>query len=74
MDDAEREYVEALLERCDWNISRAATEAGLDRNSIYRIIKKYNLADPALILSVSSGDGLHQGHSQNFFPMTSSFV
>ena len=40
----EREYLTHLLERHKGNISRAAVEAGIDRNYIHRLVKKYNLA------------------------------
>ncbi len=39
----EREYLTHLLERHHGNISRAAAEAGIDRNYIHRLIKKYGL-------------------------------
>jgi DNA-binding NtrC family response regulator len=39
----EREYLTHLLERHHGNISRAAVEAGIDRNYIHRLVKKYNL-------------------------------
>jgi DNA-binding NtrC family response regulator len=39
----ERDYLSALLERHHGNISRAAAEAGIDRNYIHRLVKKYNL-------------------------------
>ena len=39
----EREYLEALLARHHGNISRAAAEAGIDRNYIHRLVKKYGL-------------------------------
>ena len=39
----ERDYLIALLERHHGNISRAAAEAGIDRNYIHRLVKKYNL-------------------------------
>ncbi len=39
----ERDYLEALIERHHGNISRAAAEAGIDRNYIHRLVKKYNL-------------------------------
>jgi DNA-binding NtrC family response regulator len=39
----EREYLTALLARHHGNISRAAAEAGIDRNYIHRLVKKYNL-------------------------------
>jgi DNA-binding NtrC family response regulator len=39
----ERDYLSALLERHHGNISRAASEAGIDRNYIHRLVKKYGL-------------------------------
>ncbi|MDB4953975.1 MAG: hypothetical protein JWO36_1544 [Myxococcales bacterium] len=39
----ERDYLVALLARHHGNISRAAAEAGIDRNYIHRLVKKYNL-------------------------------
>ncbi len=39
----EREYLTHLLERHRGNISRAAQEAGIDRNYIHRLVKKYGI-------------------------------
>jgi transcriptional regulator with PAS, ATPase and Fis domain len=39
----EREYLTHLLDRHKGNISRAAQEAGIDRNYIHRLVKKYNI-------------------------------
>ena len=39
----ERDYLRALLARHHGNISRAAAEAGIDRNYIHRLVKKYGL-------------------------------
>jgi DNA-binding NtrC family response regulator len=39
----EREYLTQLLARHHGNISRAALEAGIDRNYIHRLVKKYNI-------------------------------
>jgi DNA-binding NtrC family response regulator len=39
----ERDYLSALLARHHGNISRAASEAGIDRNYIHRLVKKYGL-------------------------------
>jgi transcriptional regulator of acetoin/glycerol metabolism len=39
----ERDYLSHLLRRHRGNISRAASEAGIDRNYIHRLVKKYNL-------------------------------
>jgi len=43
LESFEREYLSALLRRCDGNISRAARESGLHRKSIERLVKKYDL-------------------------------
>jgi DNA-binding NtrC family response regulator len=42
----EREYLADLLRRHHGNISAAAREAGIDRNYIHRLVKKYNLDVP----------------------------
>ncbi|MCA9671491.1 MAG: sigma 54-interacting transcriptional regulator [Myxococcales bacterium] len=39
----EREYLTQLLDRHNGNISRAAIEAGIDRNYIHRLVKKYDI-------------------------------
>jgi transcriptional regulator of acetoin/glycerol metabolism len=39
----EREYLSQLLDRHRGNISRAAVEAGIDRNYIHRLVKKYGI-------------------------------
>jgi DNA-binding NtrC family response regulator len=39
----ERDYLSALLAKHHGNISRAASEAGIDRNYIHRLVKKYGL-------------------------------
>ena len=39
----EREYLRQVLERCEGNISRAARESGLHRESIERLVKKHRL-------------------------------
>jgi DNA-binding NtrC family response regulator len=43
VDAFEREYVAGLLERHGGNVSRAATEAGLDRNYLARLAKKHGI-------------------------------
>jgi len=43
VDAFEREYVARLLERHDGKLSRAAEEAGLDRNYLSRLAKKHGL-------------------------------
>ena len=42
----EREYLERLLGRHGGNISRAAHEAGIDRNYIHRLVKRYGISVP----------------------------
>jgi len=44
LESFEREYLSALLKRCEGNVSRAARESGLHRKSIERLLKKYDLA------------------------------
>lgn len=39
----ERAYLEALLVRYDGNISEAARQAGIDRKTIHRMLKKYDI-------------------------------
>jgi DNA-binding NtrC family response regulator len=39
----ERAYVERLIRRHDGNISAAARDAGIDRNYLYRLLKKHDL-------------------------------
>ena len=39
----ERDYLEHLLTKHKGNISRAANEAGIDRNYIHRLVKKYGI-------------------------------
>ena len=43
LESFEREYLGALLKRCEGNVSRAARESGLHRKSIERLVKKYEL-------------------------------
>ena len=43
LDGFEKQYVAQLLERAGGNLSRAAAEAGLDRNHLARLAKKHNL-------------------------------
>ena len=43
LESFEREYLGALLKRCEGNISRAARESGMHRKSIERLVKKYEL-------------------------------
>ncbi|ADG81851.1 sigma-54-dependent Fis family transcriptional regulator [Thermincola potens] len=40
---AEAEIIRDALDKCRWNISRAASTLGIGRNTLYRKIKRYNL-------------------------------
>ncbi len=40
----ERDYLEQLLTKHRGNVSQAAAEAGIDRNYIHRLVKKYSLS------------------------------
>lgn len=43
LDVFEAHYIEALLSRHGGNVSRAAQEAGVDRNHLARLAKKHGL-------------------------------
>lgn len=43
LDAFEKRYVEELLDRASGNVSRAADEAGIDRNHLARLAKKHGL-------------------------------
>jgi transcriptional regulator with GAF, ATPase, and Fis domain len=43
VENFERDYLIKILKNNDLNISKAAKEAGIDRKSIQRLLKKYNL-------------------------------
>jgi transcriptional regulator with GAF, ATPase, and Fis domain len=43
VEDFERDYLEQLLNKHKGNISQAASEAGIDRNYIHRLVKKYGI-------------------------------
>ena len=47
----EKEFVVGLLERNEWNISKAANEAEKDRRSIQRILRKYHIESPNQIFA-----------------------
>jgi DNA-binding NtrC family response regulator len=39
----ERNYLRALLSRCDGNVSRAARQSGIGRNYLHRMLKKHGI-------------------------------
>lgn len=43
LESFEKDYLIDLLKRNDFNISKAAKQAGIDRKSVQRLLKKYNL-------------------------------
>ena len=43
LNDAEKNYLEALLKQNDGNISRAARQAGITRQGLHKLLKKYGL-------------------------------
>ena len=45
-DAFEKAYLEALLEECNWGMSRAAERAGLDRTNLYRKVKQLGIEAP----------------------------
>ena len=45
MDEFDRRYITALLEKHGGNVSAAARAAGLDRMSIYKAIQRLGLGD-----------------------------
>ncbi|MEQ1570981.1 MAG: sigma 54-interacting transcriptional regulator [Myxococcota bacterium] len=43
IDAFERRYLEDLLERCEGNLSKAARDAGVDRKTIARMLKRHDI-------------------------------
>ena len=46
LEDVERQHIEATLEACQWNKSRSATTLGIERSTLDRKIRRYNLKSP----------------------------
>ena len=42
--EVEISHIRAVLEACNWNVSRAAKQLGIDRSTLNRKIKKFNLS------------------------------
>ncbi|HVV86291.1 MAG TPA: sigma 54-interacting transcriptional regulator [Kofleriaceae bacterium] len=56
VDDFDRRYLEALLATHRGNISAAARTAGIDRMSIYKMMRRLGLAEEAAAGSAGDGD------------------
>ena len=46
LEDVEREFIAATLEKLGWNKSRTARQLGIERTTLDRKIKKYGLIKP----------------------------
>ncbi len=46
LEDIEREHIRNILSETNWNISQASRFLNIDRVTLYRKIKKYNLKNP----------------------------
>lgn len=46
LDDFEKSFIQKILDKYDWNISRAAKALKVDRVTLYNKIKKYGLKSP----------------------------
>jgi two-component system nitrogen regulation response regulator NtrX len=42
-DHAEQQYIRETLERCQWNISKAATELGVERTNLHKKMRNYGI-------------------------------
>jgi len=47
VEDFEVRYLQGLLGKHKWNIASAAREAGVDRNYLYRLMKRHDIRRPA---------------------------
>lgn len=52
----EKQYLAEILKRNQFNISAAAKEAGIDRKSVQRLIRKYNLSTSGQMEDADEGD------------------
>lgn len=48
LEEAERDYIQWVLQYTKWNRTKAAEILGIDRVSLWRKIKQYSLAPPVL--------------------------
>jgi transcriptional regulator with GAF, ATPase, and Fis domain len=46
-DQVETNFLRSALERCDWNITRAARETGLQRTNFQSMMKKHGIKLPS---------------------------
>jgi len=44
LDDLKRRAVERAFEVCEGNVERAASELGIGRATMYRLLKKYDIS------------------------------
>jgi DNA-binding NtrC family response regulator len=46
-DEFERQYVQRALERCQWNVSRAARQLGVHRNTVLSKLAAWGVQRPS---------------------------
>ncbi len=46
LEELEREHILAMLDRTNWNKSRAAQILGIERSTLDRKLKRYNVSRP----------------------------
>jgi len=52
----EKEYLSLLVSRADRNMSKAARLAGIDRTTLYRLLEKHNVTEPAAAAAPPVGE------------------
>jgi len=46
LDEFNKNYLTTLLEKCEWNVSKAASISDMDRACFYRLMRKHDLQQP----------------------------
>jgi DNA-binding NtrC family response regulator len=46
LSEIERDHIKDVLETCDWNQERAASQLGIGRTTLWRKLRKYNIETP----------------------------